>query len=112
MHELISDLTLVWTPWGIFWAIISGLIIGIGLSWPISNPLWSAKVATRQQVSLFVAVMTSWIVTVLYVATIIAAVMSGDVGLMRAVSRYTLFLFAGMMSGVGCWIALRIRGTW
>lgn len=112
MTDLVADILTVWTPWTVLAAILSGLIIGIGLSWPISNPLWSSRVATRGQVSVFVAVMSAWIVTVLYVASILAAVASGDVGFVRAVSRYTLFLFAALVSGAGCWLALRIRGTW
>lgn len=76
MTDLVADILTVWTPWTVLAAILSGLIIGIGLSWPISNPLWSSRVATRGQVSVFVAVMSAWIVTVLYVASILAAAAS------------------------------------
>jgi hypothetical protein len=112
MGDILAAIGLVWTPWSVAGAIIAGLVIGFGLSWPITNPLWSSRTATRVQVAIFVSIMTAWIVTVLYVTTIIAAVAVGDVGFTRVVSRYTLFLFAALVSGAGCWLALRIRGTW
>ncbi len=113
MDELLAAFARVWTPPYLVGAVVSGLVIGLGLSWPIANPLWSSRTASRVQVSTLVAVMVGWIVTVLYVAAVVVSLPADQPGLLSALAaRYTLFLFAALVSGIGCWVGLRIRGTW
>lgn len=113
MDELLATFARMWTVPYIIGAVASGLVIGFGLSWPIANPLWSSRNASRAQVSTFIAVMVGWIVTVLYVALVVASLPADQPGLLATlVARYTILLFAALCSGIGCWITLRIRRTW
>lgn len=104
----LQALTEVWTPLSIAAAIVSGLVLGLGLiGWLATNPRYSAGLAGDATIAGLTFAISAFALLVFYALQTLATYLVGDDAWPRVASRYGLWVVCSAAIALGTWLRLR-----
>ena len=103
-----AQLSEVWTPISIGFAIVAGVGFGYFLvGWVASTMTWASGLATPGGVSWLAVSLVSTVGLLFYGGQVWTSYLVGDTAWTRVVSRFVLWLLYSLAIGVGTWIRIR-----
>ncbi len=100
------DVFAVWSPASVLAAITGGLVVGWTVSVLVISNYLGVVHASPRLVATSTGLMAAWAGLVFYVGQVTDAMLSGDPGLPRILSRFLIWLMFSAAIGVGLWIPL------
>lgn len=100
------DLFAVWSPASVLAAIAGGIVVGWTVSILVATNYLGVVHVSPGVISIATGLLAAWAGLVFYVGQLADAILSGDPGLPRIVSRFLIWLMFSASIGIGLWIPL------
>lgn len=102
-----STFSEVWTPYSALFAIVAGIVIGLGTGWFATNPLYSTGIAAPRRLATLIAFFLICLGLAFFATQTLGTYLSGDPMYPRVMSRYGQWVVFSLAIGVTTWYLIR-----